>query len=134
MPELPEVETIRQGLKKQILGKPIANIIIKKKIMFAYSQKTKLLVFPSNLLLRRVYSYTFHFFFENKNYKIFDELGEKEIGIVSSGTSSPCLKRGIGMGYVGHDYLKKGTKITIQIRNKNVPAIVTRAPFVEVQK
>jgi formamidopyrimidine-DNA glycosylase len=31
MPELPEVETIRQGLKKQILGKPIANIIIKKK-------------------------------------------------------------------------------------------------------
>jgi aminomethyltransferase len=69
-----------------------------------------------------------------QGYKIFDELGEKEIGIVSSGTSSPCLKRGIGMGYVGHDYLKKGTKITIQIRNKNVPAIVTRAPFVEVQK
>jgi len=31
MPELPEVETIRQGLKKQILHKPIASIIIKKK-------------------------------------------------------------------------------------------------------
>lgn len=30
MPELPEVETIRQGLKKQILHKPISKIIVKK--------------------------------------------------------------------------------------------------------
>ena len=69
-----------------------------------------------------------------QDYKIFDELGESEIGIVSSGTSSPSLKKGIGMGYVIDDYLKKGTKITIQIRNKKVPAIITRAPFVNVCK
>jgi formamidopyrimidine-DNA glycosylase len=31
MPELPEVETIRQGLKSQILHKPIQDIIVKKK-------------------------------------------------------------------------------------------------------
>jgi len=69
-----------------------------------------------------------------QGYKIFDESGEVEIGKVSSGTSSPSLKKGIGMGYVLTEYFKKGTKITIEIRKKKVPAIITRPPFVDVHK
>lgn len=69
-----------------------------------------------------------------QGYKIFDESGEKEIGKVTSGTSSPSLKKGIGMGYVLKECFKKGTKISIEIRNKKVPAIVSRPPFLKVTK
>lgn len=69
-----------------------------------------------------------------QGYKIFDESGEKEIGKVTSGTSSPSLKKGIGMGYVLKDWFPKDSKITIEIRNKKVPAVVTRPPFVKVLK
>ncbi len=67
-------------------------------------------------------------------YKIFDEAGETEIGVVTSGTSSPSLKQGIGMGYVKKGYFKKDTKINIRIRKKLVPATITKAPFVVVAK
>lgn len=69
-----------------------------------------------------------------QDYKIFDESGQKEIGVVTSGTSSPCLKQGIGMGYVQKGYFKKGTPVTIQIRKKLVPATITKSPFVVVRK
>jgi len=61
-------------------------------------------------------------------YEIVDENGTK-IGSVTSGTMSPSLKKGIGMGYVGTDYAKKGSKIYIQIRKKQIPATVVRPPF-----
>lgn len=67
-------------------------------------------------------------------YKIFDESGEKEIGVVTSGTSSPILKEGIGMGYVARDHMAKETKVQVQIRKKMVPAVITRGPFVKVEK
>ena len=51
------------------------------------------------------------------------------IGEVTSGTMSPMLKKGIGMGYVDVEYAKKGSEIRIGIRNKQVAARVVRLPF-----
>ncbi len=61
-------------------------------------------------------------------YNIVNENGEK-IGMVTSGTMSPSLKKGIGMGYLQKGNTKLGTKILIQIRNKDVPATVVKLPF-----
>lgn len=63
------------------------------------------------------------------DYKIVDEY-ENTLGIVTSGTQSPILKEGIGLGYVAIDFAKVGTHIRIQIRDKNVLAEVVKLPFV----
>lgn len=55
----------------------------------------------------------------------------KDIGEVTSGTSSPTLGKGIGMGYVESAYAKVGTQISIVIRDKAVPATVVRPPFIK---
>ncbi|OGS69845.1 MAG: glycine cleavage system protein T [Flavobacteria bacterium RIFCSPLOWO2_12_FULL_35_11] len=62
------------------------------------------------------------------DYEIVNEEGEN-IGVVTSGTMSPSLKKGIGMGYVKTAYAKLGSKIFIQIRNKAIPAVVVKLPF-----
>jgi len=51
------------------------------------------------------------------------------IGHVTSGTMSPSLKKAIGMGYVETEYAKFGTEIYIQIRKKQVKAIIVKPPF-----
>lgn len=63
------------------------------------------------------------------DYKIVDDY-ENTLGVVTSGTQSPILKEGIGMGYVATDFAKVGTNIRIQIRDKNVLAEVVKLPFV----
>lgn len=63
-----------------------------------------------------------------QHYPILDMEG-KIIGEVSSGTMSPMLNKGIGMGYVEVAYAKKDTEIRIGIRNKQVAAKVVRPPF-----
>jgi aminomethyltransferase len=52
-----------------------------------------------------------------------------EIGVVTSGTQSPSLQKGIGMGYVPTEYSSQETRIDINIRGKAVPAKVVRLPF-----
>lgn len=63
-----------------------------------------------------------------KGYSIVDAQGNK-IGTVTSGTMSPMLKTGIGMGYVNAPFHKKDTEIYIQIRNKNLKAKISPLPF-----
>ena len=65
-----------------------------------------------------------------KGYTILDTEGN-EIGIVTSGGQSPTLSKGIGLGYVAKGNTKKGTEILIQIRKKQVKAVVVRPPFVK---
>lgn len=55
------------------------------------------------------------------------------IGKVTSGTMSPMLEKGIGLGYIDVPHHKKGTDILIQIRKKQVPATVKRPPFVTLK-
>lgn len=63
-----------------------------------------------------------------QGYPIVNKAGET-IGTVTSGTMSPSLKKGIGLGYVQPVYSKKDTEICIQIRKKAVAAKVVRPPF-----
>jgi aminomethyltransferase len=51
------------------------------------------------------------------------------IGEVVSGTQSPSLGIGIGLGYVPPTFAKPGTAIEIEIRGKRVPAQVVAKPI-----
>ena len=51
------------------------------------------------------------------------------IGVVTSGTQSPSLGIGIGMGYVPTEYAKPDTKIEIEIRGKRFAAVVVPKPI-----
>ncbi|MGB8705167.1 MAG: glycine cleavage system aminomethyltransferase GcvT [Gillisia sp.] len=61
-------------------------------------------------------------------YDIVDENG-KEIGEVTSGTMSPSLDKGIGMGYIPAEMARNNSKIYIQIRKKAIPASQVKLPF-----
>jgi aminomethyltransferase len=63
-----------------------------------------------------------------QGYEIENE-NHETIGRVTSGTISPILKVGIGLGYVKPEYAKSGTPIYINIRNKPVKAEVVKPPF-----
>ena len=52
-----------------------------------------------------------------------------KIGEVVSGTQSPSLGIGIGMGYVPPEFAKPETKIEIEIRGKTFPATVVKKPI-----
>ena len=62
------------------------------------------------------------------DYPIVDAEGNT-IGVVTSGTMSPSLGKGIGMGYVPKAFSKLDSEIFIQIRKKTVPAKVVKLPF-----
>ena len=62
-------------------------------------------------------------------YKLTTLAGE-EIGHVTSGTMSPCLKIGVGMGYVRSDCAKVGTEIAVEVRGRLLKAEVVKLPFV----
>jgi aminomethyltransferase len=63
-----------------------------------------------------------------QGYDIVDGNGNK-IGEVTSGTMSPSLGIGIGLGYVPPILTDIGSKIHIQIRKNAVPATVVKLPF-----
>lgn len=54
---------------------------------------------------------------------------DEVIGNVTSGTMSPVLKIGVGMGYLKPEYAKPGTGIYIKVRNRNLKANVVKPPF-----
>lgn len=54
---------------------------------------------------------------------------DEVIGQVTSGTMSPMLKRGIGLGYVSTEYAKAGTEVFIKVRNRKLKAEATKLPF-----
>jgi len=63
------------------------------------------------------------------DYLITDSAGES-IGVVTSGTMSPSLKIGIGMGYVPIEYSQPGSEIGILVRGKILRAQVVKTPFI----
>ena len=62
-------------------------------------------------------------------YELANPAGEV-IGHVTSGTMSPCLKVGIGLGYVKSEYAKVGTEIAVVVRGRLLKAEVVKFPFV----
>jgi aminomethyltransferase len=63
-----------------------------------------------------------------QGYDIVDESGNI-LGKVTSGTMSPSLGKGIGMGFVPIELSGIGNKIYIQIRKNAVPATIVGTPF-----
>ena len=53
----------------------------------------------------------------------------KRLGEVVSGTQSPSLNAGIGLGYVPPAFAAVGTAIDIEIRGQRTPAVVVAKPF-----
>jgi len=64
-----------------------------------------------------------------KDYEIVNE-NDEVIGRVTSGTMSPMLQKGIGMGYLNKGYTKFDTEIFIKVRNRKLKAKVVKIPFV----
>jgi len=53
----------------------------------------------------------------------------KKVGRVTSGTMSPSLRRGIGLGYVIVEEAWEGNEIFVIIRQKKIPAKIVKTPF-----
>jgi aminomethyltransferase len=62
-------------------------------------------------------------------FSIVSEQGET-IGVVNSGSISPVLEKGIGLGYVDAQYAKIGTAIKIDVRGRQLHATVCKLPFI----
>ena len=56
--------------------------------------------------------------------------GEK-VGMITSGTVSPVLDKPIALGYVESSYANGNSKISFLIRGKDVPAKITKLPFIK---
>jgi aminomethyltransferase len=55
--------------------------------------------------------------------------GDREVGVVTSGTLSPCLDTGIGMAYVAAGLAAPGTEIEIDVRGKRRAARIESKPL-----
>jgi aminomethyltransferase len=64
------------------------------------------------------------------HYELCDAEGNV-IGHVTSGTQSPTLSKGIGLGYVPTTYSKPGSEIFVKVREKLLKAQVVKLPFVK---
>jgi aminomethyltransferase len=54
---------------------------------------------------------------------------EREVGVTTSGTLSPCLDTGIGMAYVATELAEPGTEVQIDIRGKLRGARIESKPL-----
>ncbi len=69
------------------------------------------------------------FILENKNiprpgFKIYHN--DDEIGYITSGSVSPILNTGIGLGYINKDFMKSNEPVYIKIRDKYVKAQISK--------
>ena len=64
------------------------------------------------------------------DHEIIDQ-NNQIIGKVTSGTQSPSLAQGIGLGYIQTAYSEPGTQVGIKIREKYCSATIVRLPFIK---
>jgi glycine cleavage system T protein (aminomethyltransferase) len=55
---------------------------------------------------------------------------EEPVGLLTSGTHSPSLRRSIGLGYVPLALSSPGQALAVEMRGKSIPASVVALPFV----
>jgi len=60
--------------------------------------------------------------------------GGKKIGYVSSGSHAPFLQKAIGLAYLPSEMSEIGTEFEIDVRGKNLKAVVVKTPFYKRQK
>jgi len=56
-------------------------------------------------------------------------IGEREVGVVASGSPAPTLKKNIGLAYLPIEHAAVGSEFFVSIRGRNVPARVVETPF-----
>jgi aminomethyltransferase len=54
---------------------------------------------------------------------------DRQVGVVTSGTLSPCLETGIGMAYVSAELADPGTEVEIDVRGKRRAARIESKPL-----
>lgn len=64
-----------------------------------------------------------------QGYEVLDGSGKEKVGIVTSGTLSPSLGTPIAIAYVKAGLEPVGTKLMVQIRDRQYPAEVVPTPF-----
>jgi aminomethyltransferase len=63
------------------------------------------------------------------HYPIWSTGPAAKVGEVTSGTQSPSLGIGIGLGYVPPEFAKPGTPLQIEIRTQRAPAMIVPKPI-----
>ena len=66
-----------------------------------------------------------------RHHYVLCDKDNKPVGHVTSGTMSPILQKGIGMGYVNINQSKVGNEIYVRVRDKLLKALVVRLPFIK---
>ena len=64
-----------------------------------------------------------------EGYPLFS--GDRQIGVVTSGTMSPTLKVGIGLALVDTAYAVLDSEVDVGVRGRRMKASLVRTPFVE---
>lgn len=65
--------------------------------------------------------------------EVFDEAGEKQLGVLTSGGFSPTLQQAIGQAYVETGSAEAGTKINVRVRGRDIEGEIAALPFVEAK-
>lgn len=60
-------------------------------------------------------------------------LNDEKIGILTSGGFSPSLKCAVGQGYIETGHADTGTEIFVNVRGRNIEAVIADMPFVPAQ-
>lgn len=60
--------------------------------------------------------------------------GERQVGSLTSGTFSPLLKCGIGMGYIFPEERQTGTEVKVEGKRSSVNAVISAMPFYDETK
>src|SRR3954454_5921727 len=61
-------------------------------------------------------------------------INSEKVGVVTSGTQTPFLKKAIGMAYLPADRIAPGTEFEVEIRGRRARAAVVPMPFYKRQK
>lgn len=65
-----------------------------------------------------------------QGYALKDTSGNT-IGVVTSGSQSPVLGIGIGLGYVTSAFSKAGTPLRVEVRGRDLAVEITKVPFIK---
>ena len=66
-----------------------------------------------------------------QGYEIFAEDRNTSLGVITSGTQSPTLKRAIGVAWIDKSFEKIGTRLWVKIREDFHEFEVCKTPFIE---
>lgn len=61
-------------------------------------------------------------------------IDDKKVGVVTSGSPAPYLKKNIGLAFVPTEFAKIGQEIKIDVRGKHLAAVVVPTPFYKREK